>query len=244
MTTAIDRFANARDVGGLSTADGRTVRPGVLYRSDAPLPGDVVDQFVIWPPATVIDLRSEGEHPGEHPLLGEDIDLHTLPLIANLNPMRFAAQPASTSLGVLYRHMLDGCGPSFARIAQLVATSSGPTLLHCAGGKDRTGVAVAVLLDAVGVQRREIVADYRRTEPHVPDILNRMAAAAPADEKEAVRAQLGKAPTALLGAPGDAIEGVLDFLALQPGGSAGWLGTQGLEPDTITQLRGRLLTDQ
>src|ERR1035441_8605004 len=56
------RLANLRDLAGLRLAGAGTVAAGVLYRSDAPYPGDLApDTVPVWPPATVIDLRSSGE---------------------------------------------------------------------------------------------------------------------------------------------------------------------------------------
>jgi hypothetical protein len=52
------QLVNLRDVAGVRLAGGGTVPAGVLYRSDAPYPGDAAPQTVpVWPPATVIDLR-------------------------------------------------------------------------------------------------------------------------------------------------------------------------------------------
>jgi hypothetical protein len=57
MTIALG-LCNVRDVGGLPTENGPTTRAGVLYRSDAPQPGD---RPPAWPPRTVLDLRSTRE---------------------------------------------------------------------------------------------------------------------------------------------------------------------------------------
>jgi protein-tyrosine phosphatase len=68
--TTVTGLCNVRDVGGLPTEDGRTTRAGVLYRSDAPLPGDPTPAGIAaWPPRTVLDLRSSRERAAApHPL--------------------------------------------------------------------------------------------------------------------------------------------------------------------------------
>ena len=66
--------------------------------------------------------------------------------------------------------MLDERGPQLADVARAVLEPGGlPAVIGCAAGKDRTGVAVALLLAAVGVPADEIVADYVLTGPAFSD---------------------------------------------------------------------------
>ena len=66
-------------------------------------------------------------------------------------------------MGRTYRAYLDERGHHLVTAARVVAASPGATLVHCGAGKDRTGVTVAMLLDAVGVERSAVVADYAAT---------------------------------------------------------------------------------
>ena len=75
------------------------------------------------------------------------------------------------SLGELYVSMLTHGAAAFAELARLVADRRGlrrrAVLVHCTAGKDRTGVAIALLLDAVGADRDAIVADYAASEANL-----------------------------------------------------------------------------
>ena len=225
-----DQLANFRDVAGLTAQQGR-VAVGVLYRSDAPYRGDADPAGAPqWPPAVVVDLRSAGETNNAYPWPAST-DVHHLPLLA-------AAAPAlqTGSLEALYQHVLEAAPGSLARIAELVAAATGPVLVHCSAGKDRTGVTVALLLSAAGVHREEILADYATTEPNVPRVLDRLQALG---YDIPVHRAL---PPRLLLTPAPAMAGVLDTLDGWDGGAAGWLLDHGLSEPALADLRARLIT--
>ena len=76
-----------------------------------------------------------------------------------------------------YLSILEFSGPTVARALTLLAEdSTAPAVAHCAAGKDRTGVFVALALSAVGVPDRVIARDYARTSPALPAVLTRLAA--------------------------------------------------------------------
>jgi hypothetical protein len=77
----------------------------------------------------------------------------------------------------VYRAYLDERGHHLVTLARLVASSTIATLVHCAAGKDRTGVAVAMLLDAVGVERSAVVADYTATNDVLEHVVRTLAVA-------------------------------------------------------------------
>jgi protein-tyrosine phosphatase len=178
---------NARDVGGLRTRDGGRVRSGVLFRSDAPYAGDGPAPLEPWPPQVVVDLRSPGEYgDGPHPLTGASTTVIKRSLLAAGSPaeMVAAAEEGGLTLRSVYAGLLDTGGTAVAEIAHIVASADGPVLVHCTAGKDRTGITVAAILAAVGVERDEIVTDFVTTAENTDAILARMAATWPEEIRD------------------------------------------------------------
>jgi protein-tyrosine phosphatase len=227
--------ANLRDLGGLRTEAGGSTRPGVLLRSAAPLAGDRHPGLASWPPATVLDLRGLDELSGRpHPLAEAGSTVHALPLLDKRvhgpNGTDWSRIP---DLATAYVGFLTKGGPKLAATMRLVAEAGPPVLVHCAAGKDRTGVVVAVLLRAAGVSRDAVIEDYRRTEPELPVVLARIPElTAMADPTHVQR---------LMGVPTEAIVAVLDLLDAEPGGTVGWLEAQGATRDATDTWRRRLV---
>jgi protein-tyrosine phosphatase len=115
-----------------------------------------------------------------------------------------------------------------------IALADGAALVHCAAGKDRTGVVVAVALDAVGVPRERIVEDYLATSERIGAIFERLLSSATyQDELD------GHYPQSHAPVPG-AIERVLELLDERYGGSEAWLLDNGLDVAELSRLRERL----
>ncbi|GAA1099976.1 tyrosine-protein phosphatase [Pseudonocardia alni] len=237
-SAATRRPANLRDLGGLRTTDGYRVRHGVLYRSDAPRPGDPRDARALdlpegspWPPRTVVDLRSAAETREPHPL-ADVADVRPVPLGASLTPERVATAAAGEDgLGWAYRLLAAEAGAELAGIVRTVADAPAPVLVHCAAGKDRTGIVVGVLLAVLDVPRATVVADYLRTNEVLPTLWDRLRAwGQPEPDDEA-----------LLGVDAAALEAVLDDLDAHPAGAAGRLREWGVGDDDLRRLAERLL---
>lgn len=227
-------MVNVRDVGGLPAGGkGRTCY-GVLYRSDAPRHDDIPPAGLAgWPPALVLDLREPDAPTGGHPLVGPNTDVVQMPLLAGPHAGDWRTIP---SLDDLYLGSLNRAGERVAEVLALLTGTAGPALVHCAAGKDRTGVLVAVLLRAAGVSRQAVLRDYLRTEQNVPALLERLAwDISVLEEEDRLRAQhlAGTSPSALLA--------VLDELDAAPGGIHGWLQARDVPAATIDAWTRRLV---
>lgn len=186
MSAIIAGTYNSRDTGGTPLAAGGVTRTGVLYRSDA-LAGTTADgirTLTQSPIGTIVDFRSDFERVDAPNRLGEERSFASveLPLLeGSMTGMPSASDLGDDaaremlaripSLAELYVGMLGSAAESFAEVARLVARPSdqsyGGVLVHCTAGKDRTGVATALLLDAAGADRAAVVADYALSESNL-----------------------------------------------------------------------------
>lgn len=231
-TTHHPVVANLRDVGGLPTETGGHTRPRVLLRSAVPLAGDLDPDGFPWPPAEVIDFRSPTELGRPHPLSGPATRVHALPMLTRR--ITWAQIP---DLGTAYPLFLQSGVPALIGTLRIAAHANGPTLVHCAAGKDRTGIAVAVLLRAAGVTRDAVVADYLRTAENMAAVEARLDHTnVPEDPTHRQR---------LMGAPVEAITIVLDELDRagqdHPDPAGAWLLTRGAAESELAAWRRRIL---
>ncbi|WP_107461812.1 tyrosine-protein phosphatase [Streptomyces sp. MA5143a] len=170
---------NFRDVGGLPTVDGRRVRHGVLFRSGhlAHATDDDAAFLSSLGLHTIFDFRNAADQKLE----GPDVEL---PGVRNVNlPLSDPADGAEfwkmvrdgdvdqlrallddgNAAGRMiasYRTIIKNRTAEHSRVLHALAEDSVPALMHCAAGKDRAGLSIAVTLLALGVEREAIVADY------------------------------------------------------------------------------------
>lgn len=230
---------NFRDLGGHRTADGRRVRTGRVYRSDAlhrMTPADV-ERVRALGIATVVDLRAPDEvaHVGLGPIdrLGARYrNLPTRQAVLTDAPRVTAASAVEHYLGYLDE------GPTcFAGIVDVLGDPDAvPLVFFCNAGKDRTGVVAAMVLDLLGVPPDDIAADYARTQA----ALDAIRAASRRDYPADVRAWRNLAPDLAHARA----EVMLDFLALVRARHGGWeayLARQGVGGEAIAAMRRSLL---
>lgn len=217
---------NLRDVGG-KPAEGGSVQTGRLFRSALPLASDLVPANISWPPVTVIDLRSDPERVLEpqHPLAGAGVSVHTIPLLTELRP----GDVPPTTLIDLYQYVLKTTADRLVNVVDTVAASTGATLVHCAVGKDRTGISIAMVLNLLGVPREEIVQDYLETEKNTEAIIARWHLMN-GDTQPPLRTDFMQTPV-------EAIEGVLDVWEGHVDGAVGWFRQAGGSDNTVDRLR-------
>ena len=239
---------NIRDLGGLRAGSGRT-RSGVLLRSDALhelTPADVrhlVDERGL---AHVVDLRSahERHERGRGPLGATPVRYTEVEVIgpddlarrAEARAAAFAAGlPAEQVLGDGYVELLDLGGDAFTEAFRRIVEPGGtPALVHCAIGKDRTGVLVALLLDVAGVDRDEIVTDYARTGERMAPVIARWVD----DSGSTINEQV--AAFSALAAPATMAQ-VLEVLHARWGGAAGFFAAHGVPAADLDRWREMLL---
>jgi protein tyrosine/serine phosphatase len=117
---------------------------------------------------------------------------------------------------------------------EAIARADGAVLVHCAAGKDRTGVVVALALDAAGIDRDAIVADYLATAERIESILARLARSPTYRDELDTDDPQRHAPVR------GTIERLFELVDEQHGGPAAWLSAQGLTDGDLERLRRRL----
>ena len=161
---------NIRDLGGYRTRRGHVTRWRSLYRGDSPhlMPpeGDAVLRVAGL--RSVIDLRSGPETQDEpNPLAAAPgVAYHPIPLFDDLAPTirDIKARNSDDLLLDLYMEALNAqSGAVHAVLATIAAAPEGAVLFHCTAGKDRTGMAAALLLGALDVDRDTVMEDYLLT---------------------------------------------------------------------------------
>jgi protein-tyrosine phosphatase len=235
---------NFRDLGGYATASGRATRWRRVFRSDALYrlsPHDLVRYEALGIRA-VYDLRSDDErarHP--NPMASRQIALESrVPRgeFTDGSALR-DAKDAEDRLCEVYLAVLATAGPLFGQLFSALSDEGAlPAVMHCAGGKDRTGLAAALLLGWLGVDRETVLADYELTgrsqtaERH-QEILERFVSTGMTQE----------AALAFLEAPRRVMASALEAVEKDYGGVEGYLrGPAGLPEVTLGQLR-RVLLD-
>ncbi|MDA0169116.1 tyrosine-protein phosphatase [Solirubrobacter taibaiensis] len=237
----LEGAVNVRDIGGLPVEGGGVTAPGVLVRSDN-LQGlterDVarlVDELGV---RVVVDLRTHAELDleGPGPLVADDrVEIRhrsLYPEKGQLTDVMISRADGENPAVQYYLAYLRDRPDSIVGALEDIATADGSVLVHCAAGKDRTGVVVAMALAAVGVERDAIIADYEATGERIKAIMDRLRAS------ETYRRDLEGIPDDQRMPRPEYLERVLEVLDERHGGAAGWLAEHGFDP---APLRERLL---
>jgi protein-tyrosine phosphatase len=167
---------NFRDLGGYRTVDGRSVRWGRLYRSDAlnKLAKSDLEYLAAFQISRLVDLRAAHEKEEEPDRLPQDagIQVVEIPLLDSSteawhdNRRRllsgdFRSIDTARYLVETNIELATRFAPQFNQFVHVVLEAQGrPVLFHCAAGKDRTGFAAAILLRILGVPQSTVMEDY------------------------------------------------------------------------------------
>lgn len=239
----VDGLLNVRDLGGLTTPSGRRVRRGRVIRSDN-LRG-LTDEGVVAlvqdvRPRLVVDLRTEAECEREGRGLAHVEGLRYVNVAltpkAALDEAQIAAGLATNLYDDYVLQIRDNSAQLVSGLRLLAADDHLPAVVHCTAGKDRTGVLVALLLDLLGVEREQVVADYAQTTSNMPGILARIRAS------PFFRANgLAAAPEWIFSSEPETMRDFLAWLDTEHGGSEQWALRHGLPSEAIARLRSTLL---
>lgn len=265
----IEGVINFRDLGGYQTQDGRTVRWGRLYRS-AQL-DRMSEQGALEMAAlgikTVIDLRFS-EETKRYPTM-----LHAVPdaeIVTwqdefegdnhsqeNSDSIKRAWQQSLESndpaqvreaMRVNYPKKLYSHRAIYKKMLMCIIDEQTPLVFHCAAGKDRTGVAAALILSLLGVSRAVIIEDYLVTQRATQGLLDSFHAGGATGPQGNTDFQhkLASFPRALVQPVFDAdisyITTLMDYVVEQYGGFIQYaVEVLGLDADQLELLKNRLL---
>ncbi|MEU3571912.1 tyrosine-protein phosphatase [Kitasatospora sp. NPDC036755] len=246
-------LVNFRDAAVLGDPEGRRVRPGVLYRSAQPFPAAdeaTVAQLRGCDIRTIVDLRDPRETDPADWAAAEAAGIAVV--AAPVNPAtdaltaRMSTMATAADLGDFYV-LLAESAPDAVAAAVDATVRPGAVLLHCAAGKDRTGLLTALLLDLLDVPAERIVADYTRTADALPQIFAGLAErhrTALNDHRGTSRVTDSQGrnltiPAPLLEAPAEAMSVFLDRVRTHHGGAASFLPGCGVPAATLGAFRSK-----
>jgi protein-tyrosine phosphatase len=183
---------NLRDLGGYRTQDGRQVQWGKLYRSAnfAQATHFDLENLAQLRLSSLVDLRSAAEKEEEPNRLPESppFAVIEIPILDEGNRALFEEVSARVESGDFEgfdpdqvmieanRQFASHFTGEFSQLMHTVLEADGaPVLWHCTAGKDRTGLAAAVLLRILGVPQETVVEDYMASlEPALASRRNQM----------------------------------------------------------------------
>lgn len=250
----LEGAVNVRDLGGMPTEDGGSTVPGRLLRSEnlqELTPADITKLVKEIGVTTVVDLRSTGELELEgpapldavasvrhvhHPVLRELVspsDAASQALLVTKIEQDRVRYPDNVVTGH-YLGYLEERPEEVTGALRDIAAADGAAIVHCAAGKDRTGVIVALALTVAGVGPDAIVADYTATGDRIDAIIDRLRRsrmyAADVSERP-VQTHMPRAGT---------MRAFLEQLDARYGGLPRWLAANGFGGDEIAALRAKL----
>ena len=241
-----DGLLNVRDLGGHPTEDGDETRYDSIIRADSvrQLSDRGWAALVDYGIKTIVDLRADEELEADPPAQLPVEVLH-IPFFetdteewkeveAELEEAARAAPNVAAATEAVYLIFLEHFGRNVAAAIRAVANApEGGVVIHCAGGKDRTGLVTALLLHLAGVGIDEIAGDYALSEERLRPRHEQWFAEAESDEE---LERLKRVPQT----PAESIEGVFVELERRYGSVEGYLRQAGLTEDELDRARARL----
>jgi protein-tyrosine phosphatase len=244
---------NFRDFGGHPVPDGRRVRTDRLYRCGQfeGVGAPAVDRLLGMDFALIADLRYETEqrrHPSPWPdsyagrILAHGEDRPTAPHLTLLSRAGLDLEAVDRFYLDFYRSLpFDALyRPLFARVIAAIAAEQGRTLIHCAAGKDRTGLLCSLVLDTLGVERPAILADYLASA-RAPGLLALKPGIIASTAERHGHVLPEEVVDALIGVKTAYLDAAFAEIEAREGSVAAYLQASGVTQATQDALRARLL---
>ena len=234
---AWDACLNVRDLGGLTTVEGRSVRRGALVRSDqlCRLNDGGRGALLAHGVRTVIDLRTPAELARDPDPIWDGHGVDYLHIAQQDEALWRDLDGIARTRTERDSAAIDRRSEQIVAMARAVANAApGGVLIHCLAGKDRTGIAVALLLGLVGVSDADIAADYALSEAALgSEKVAALAAAADEDARARIERGYDSRPETMLA--------TLAHLRTRHGGAEAYLRGAGLAAAEVDRIRARLL---
>ncbi len=249
----LDGAVNVRDLGDLPTEDGQKTARARLLRADnlqELTTADVAKLVREIGVTTVVDLRSSNELAAEgpapldavaavrhahHPVLpevGSNTDMAAAALLTkrDQDQSRYPRNPVCGH----YLGYLEDRPDQVVGALRSIAHSQGAALVHCAAGKDRTGVVVALALTVAGVPPQAVVSDYAASGERTEAIMDRLR------RSRLYARDINSRPADLHRPRPETMTAFLEQMDARYGGVVSWLTDHGFSADDLNVLRVKL----
>ena len=180
----MDGAHNTRELGGYKTIDGKSVKWGMLFRSDKLSGISKTDEEYLKKLgiSKIIDFRSEGEKAEDPDIIPAEIDYLEMPINVDgaMRPKIEAVLKGETDKEVksflidANREFVNDYRDVYENFLRSLIDDGTPTLFHCTAGKDRAGFAAAITLIALGVSKEDVIADYMKTNAFTKERIEEM----------------------------------------------------------------------
>ena len=181
---SMDGSYNTRELGGYKTADGKSVKWGVLFRSDKLSDISLEDQKYLKNLGIqrIVDFRSKAEKTEDPDKIPDGMTYIEMPIEVD-GAMRTKIE--AILKGEINRNVKDflieaneefikNYSHIYSKFLKDLAKEQKPTMFHCTAGKDRAGIAAAITLIAIGVSKEDAINDYMKTNEYTAERIDEM----------------------------------------------------------------------
>ena len=181
---SMDGSYNTRELGGYKTADGKSVKWGVLFRSDKLSDISLEDQKYLKNLGIqrIVDFRSKAEKTEDPDKIPDGVAYIEMPIEVD-GAMRTKIE--AILKGEINRNVKDflieaneefikNYSHIYSKFLKDLAKEQKPTMIHCTAGKDRAGFAAAITLIAIGVSKEDAINDYMKTNEYTAKRIDEM----------------------------------------------------------------------